>query len=1384
MPKKLAEIKNFNKGTICNPDTADIPTNAAAHSVNMDPISVNGKIKARKKDIAEYNHAGGANMVADSMAIINQKADSSKKDLIMYDYNNGTPQIRRLADMDGSSSSDTLNASTSGTLNSSMTVNNREVHLGVGGTGTTASKWIGYVQHEQFGYATNDIHQTTAELTSTSQFSTMHKIVQAGDYIYGIKYGGDRLYKFNTSDNSMTSSTLNHRFTKTTALCLGGGTPKDGHNNATYLWVWDEDGHKDSNNHPHGILYKVHLNLNIASRHQVNYGGGSEFDPKARIISTSGSAGTLDTAVPVRDLCESQNNLWIAWEKGNNLNYYNMGSTPLMSVPLTTFAVANSDWNLETLEATCNANPLYRYTGSDVTNTALQALWDAGDDNLKGYYLSTGTNASTGEITGTLSHCTVTISSQSLSLCNASDDNNQVCYFVGSMNAGGGNEGTAGTSIRQIVASPTHTGSYDYMVQMNQGMGTPHVWIIDESWITHRKDNIGPHPDKCWAVTAGTIAHEDDIFVRKNDQWLYGASWGLHSTHTLSYGKNDHYIRSIAQNKEHLWITYVGDYTGGGANDHAGSSKWRQTKGMRILQAPSITKISDYNDKTCGSSATANRMSNIQRTSSQNNSGIMNTWKTAFSRDGDVGDGNVNDVSQYNSPYFYNTIFGLYMDTQSFTGGVDIYDVNEVGFSPGFISNIQTYFRKIWIRLAIDGTNTPDVGGGEALQSGNGLATDDYDNYHEPIFAEPVACTAGHITASNGVLHLLEGASGASGVWAKFQSIANPPDSSFTLGSLGAPTGDTTGYLWPHPMAKKPTPVARSPITIGVTTASTGAGNGFAAANTYQYAASWEYDGYQEGPLAGGSADYNHAGDEDLRVTLQINNLDANGHFIDTSKRISAVNLYRREKPDGGEDDQWSLYRLVQKIPLDNGWTLFTDANFKPYRKITITDTFPVGSTYDANAGVSEKITSTNVNYGISCRLGDFHFVGQCYHNTIGERPTYIYKSLPGKPDMFDPLLDFAQLPGVPTALHAFAGRIYAFSENRIWRIDPNTMYIEDEFEGVGASSQKSVFVTEYGMVFANKNNVYMHDGRKPTPLGYAILQSEYRGAYGYQQMVRDNTMTATTISVNTDDNSLNDSANGFISAGWKEGDFVSVSGFTESNNNQNFYINSVTAAKITLDGKTSDMVTEVAGDTVTITKIKNTPICTFNPKDISYVIIVGRYAWCYNIPSKRWDMWDSPSFLSWEAETDSEIKSAILNSDGKMLISKKTGTTAGDLVHYAGDPYNEAAYTWVSKALDLGEAGRLKKFIEVKAQYWEKDPDNVNVDEKLTYKVDPESFYSSSPSGTAVKDTTYKNQLKTPINQKGNVVVVQVDDVDSGNGPKMEIDNISIVFRPTNRIS
>ena len=1381
MPKKLEEIKNFNKGTICNPDTADIPNNAASHSVNMDPISVNGKIKARKKDIAEYNHDSDDNMVADSMAIINQKLDSSKKDLIMYDYNNGSPQLKQFEDIDGVGTLNTLDGSVAGTINSSQVVNNKESHIGTGGTGSTPSRWAGYMNHEQFGYATNDIVSSSAEMSATSKFQSMHKIIQIGDYIFGIRWGGEKVYKFNTLDNSMTHSNLNHTFVYTSAICAGGGTPDKQHEDGTYLWIWDKDGHVDSSGHKHGILYKVNLSLQIIATHQVNYDGGAVHDPKAYIISSSGSQGTLDTSVPVGDLCETSNSLWIAFDKGNNLNYYNRGSAQLLSVPLSTFAVSIADWNLKTLSDSYNANPVYR---GSYTSGNLQTLWEAGNDTLKGYYTETSApedGGTPGQITGTVVPALVTIQPHRLSLCNASDSATQVCYFVGSMDAGSGNEGSS--APYQIVKSPIHDGTLDYYVVMNQRGSNPHVWIIDESWATHRKDYLTPHPDKCWAVTTGSRSSATDTFVRKNDQLLYGCTWGLHSTYISGGGKNEHFLRSIAQNKYNLWLTYEGDYTGGGVTDHEGTSKWRQTSGQRILQAPSITKISDYNDKTCGSNNSKDKLSNIQRTSTENYNGIMTTWCTAFDDDGLVGDGNVGDVGQYNNSDFYNTIFGLYMDLESASGGVDIYDDAHIGYSPNFVTQIQTHFRKVWIRLALDATNTHSIGGGEALQSGNGLATDDYDNFYEPFFTQPVACTKGGWASANGTLHLLEGKSNASGVWAKFAGIAKPPASTFTLGSSGAPTSDATGFLYPHTMALKPTPVAKSPVNISVTTATSGLGNGFLGTHTYQYTATYEYDGYQEGPITGGSGDYNHAGTQDLRVTITVNNLDSNNQCIDTSKRISALNLYRREKVDDGEEDQWSQYRLVQKIVLDTGWALMLDPDFKSYRQITITDKYVVGATYDVNAGVSQAVTSTNVNYGISTKLYKSHYVGQCYHTAIGDRSTYIYKSLPEKFDMFDPLLDFVQLPSVPTALHAFAGRVYAFTENTMWRIDPNTLTIEDEFEGIGASSQKSVFITEYGMLFANKNNIYLHDGRKPTPLGYAILQSEYRGAYGYQEMVRDNTMTSSTIAVNTTDNSLNDSASKFLSAGWKPGDFISISGFTSSGNNGNFYISSVTASKIVLATPTVDVVTEVEGDSVTITKIKNTPIVTFNPKDLSYVVMVGRYAWCYNIPSKRWDMWDSPNFVSFAAESDSELKSAILNADGKMLVSKKTGATAGDLVHYAGDPYNDCAYAWVSKALDLGEAGRLKKFIEVKAQYWEKDPDNVNVDEKLTYKVDPDEFYAAS-DGTAVKDTTYKNQLKTSVNKKGNIIMVQVDDNDAAAGPKMEIDNISIVYRPTNRIS
>ena len=77
-------------------------------------------------------------------------------------------------------------------------------------------------------------------------------------------------------------------------------------------------------------------------------------------------------------------------------------------------------------------------------------------------------------------------------------------------------------------------------------------------------------------------------------------------------------------------------------------------------------------------------------------------------------------------------------------------------------------------------------------------------------------------------------------------------------------------------------------------------------------------------------------------------------------------------------------------------------------------------------------------------------------------------------------------------------------------------------------------------------------------------------------------TMTASTISAASADNSFNDSANGFVTAGFVAGDTLSTSSFTTgANNSAVAVVVSVTSAKIIVTGPT--LVTEAAGSPRTV---------------------------------------------------------------------------------------------------------------------------------------------------------------------------------------------------------
>ena len=50
MPKEVLEINDFNNGTSTTPSERDIAEDSAAYSLNIDPISEDGKLKGIKQD--------------------------------------------------------------------------------------------------------------------------------------------------------------------------------------------------------------------------------------------------------------------------------------------------------------------------------------------------------------------------------------------------------------------------------------------------------------------------------------------------------------------------------------------------------------------------------------------------------------------------------------------------------------------------------------------------------------------------------------------------------------------------------------------------------------------------------------------------------------------------------------------------------------------------------------------------------------------------------------------------------------------------------------------------------------------------------------------------------------------------------------------------------------------------------------------------------------------------------------------------------------------------------------------------------------------------------------------------------------------------------------
>ena len=394
----------------------------------------------------------------------------------------------------------------------------------------------------------------------------------------------------------------------------------------------------------------------------------------------------------------------------------------------------------------------------------------------------------------------------------------------------------------------------------------------------------------------------------------------------------------------------------------------------------------------------------------------------------------------------------------------------------------------------------------------------------------------------------------------------------------------------------------------------------------YKYKVSLIYDGYQEGPLSMSSWGFKDTNSSRQALDIQIN-------VKEFSKRLSAVCLYRKDGIEG-------FYRLVKQISTDTGWAIADGAYF-----YNLQDSGTVQASYEIRTGISEITRDLSVKYGLAAELDGFLFVGDCSHSIIDDASNQIFRSKPGKFSIFDWTTDYLILNSKPTALIAHLGKLIAFDNNNLYKINSQTLAIEDIFEGVGCSGKNSVVVTEYGMFFANRQGAYMYNGSTPVKLSLPIQTS------GDTDML---SLSASSTSGTSEikDLSWNNTAG-------NENNPSPYVTFDSKNNIAMFFV----------DYFLSEQRETIGGSTVL------TAFVTTNTRN--------SYIWAWSISKNRWDLW--------ELSKDEIIGKPFLGKDGEVFVS------VGNALYEIQGGSNKKFYTWLSKKLTVGGATQKKVFNKVK---------------------------------------------------------------------------------------
>jgi len=484
------------------------------------------------------------------------------------------------------------------------------------------------------------------------------------------------------------------------------------------------------------------------------------------------------------------------------------------------------------------------------------------------------------------------------------------------------------------------------------------------------------------------------------------------------------------------------------------------------------------------------------------------------------------------------------------------------------------------------------------------------------------------------------------------------------------------------------------------------------------YATSFTYDGYQESPLSSWThIDNGSISQNALNVKIDI-------YKANLSKRVTHVNLYRSSASVGTATQPSGFFRLIKSVPLKSGWlatdSSTTNPNWGSYYSKTIIDSGASYASYEARTGISEALTITLPKYGLSAKVNNFLYITDCSHADIDDATNYLFKSRPFNFDQFNWAKDFLLLPNKATAMESFNGRLYVFSENETYVVNPDGMYIEDTIKGIGCRNQNGVVSSEIGMCFIDKNSIYLHNGQGINDIGAKIKK-----AHQIDDTYNSYSSLEKLCNYSTDDYSGDivatyDSHRKAFCFFYTYKYTVSTS-FTHSCNltnndttvtsdvaNSNIAPNQiVTGSHIPADTIVASVDNDQRFDLSRNATSSAVSTLTFTTITYHYV----PQCLVYTMPKNRWDVWNRTNSST---TTDFNTYGAVHGKNNELLVSD---TDNGLIQPF--DPKSSTRldnFKWYSKKFTMGESTTDKKLYKVEILSEDNSPTiTVNTAENST---------------------------------------------------------------------